>query len=113
MPIIIGLVKQDLEACARHEDHNAARVVHDRYPCLEFGVYLEGIALIVPAKGGGRACMDAQGIETARREGPVRPPHESLQMRFVKLIEIGFAHIDSCPLRRPKYAPGPAIAIAL
>jgi hypothetical protein len=39
--------------------------------------------------------MDDQGIETACRKGLFRAPHDYLQMRFVKLIEIGFAHIDS------------------
>ncbi len=114
VPKIGGLVEQDFEPRTRRDHQYAAWIIHDRHPGLEMWVNLETIVLVVQELGGRRARMNDQGIKAARRERVLRAPHERLQMRLIKLIETGYAHISSyLPKSRLKYAPDALAAIDL
>ena len=97
VPIIVWLMEQNFEPRTGRDDQNTAWIILDGNPGLEMGVDLVRVVLIVQELDGRGARVDDQRIEAARRERPLRAPHERLQMRLIQLIDTGFAHFSSRP----------------
>ena len=80
VPEVVGLIEQDCRARARPVHHDAARIVHNRYPSLEVGINLVGVVLVVQELDGRPPGVHHQRIKAGGRQRAVGTLHKRRQM---------------------------------